>query len=210
MIKDLTPGVYRALLDRNFRRSGKIVYRPVCESCAECRQMRIPVHTFQPTRSQRRVWRSGADLKVAVKQSPKPTRTKWRLFRDYVREKHDNVMRAGFADFAEFLYDAPIPFLEITYKLGRKIIGVSVADLCGDALSSIYMYFDPAQSRRSLGTFSALWEIELCRKMNLDYYYLGYYIQDAVTMNYKSRFKPNETLTEQFEWRPEDTTPCPS
>ncbi len=200
VIEDLTPSVYRALLDRNFRRSGKIVYRPVCDGCSECRQIRVPVHSFQLTRSQRRIVRKNADLTVTTKISPKPTRAKWLLFRKYIEYKHDDTMGTGFTEFVEFLYNAPIDFYEFTYKLGREIIGVSIADRCDDALSSVYMFFDPAHEQRSLGTYSAIHEIEYCKEHDFDYYYLGYYISGATTMNYKSRFMANELLTPDYEW----------
>ncbi len=46
----LTAPLYQALLDLNFRRLGGIVYRPQCEGCRECRQLRVEVSAFRPSR----------------------------------------------------------------------------------------------------------------------------------------------------------------
>lgn len=40
--EELPGAVYRALMDRGFRRSGRLVYRPVCADCNACRQVRVP------------------------------------------------------------------------------------------------------------------------------------------------------------------------
>jgi len=47
-----------------FRRSHDIVYRPVCPNCQACVPVRIPVATFQPSRSQKRVARINQDLYI--------------------------------------------------------------------------------------------------------------------------------------------------
>ena len=53
-IEGLEPGLYAALMDLNFRRSGRFAYRPECDGCRECRAIRVPVGEFRPNRTQRR------------------------------------------------------------------------------------------------------------------------------------------------------------
>ena len=60
------------------------------------------------------------------------------------------------------------------------------------ALSTVYFYFEPDAAEYSLGTWSALFELELAAKWGLDHYYLGYYISACDAMNYKARFQPAE------------------
>ena len=65
-VKELPPGVYRHLLDRNFRRSGHVIYQPACDGCTECRQIRIPIAQFRLSRSLTRVWRANRAVEVVV------------------------------------------------------------------------------------------------------------------------------------------------
>ncbi|MDO8631842.1 MAG: arginyl-tRNA--protein transferase, partial [Phycisphaerales bacterium] len=77
---------------------------------------------------------------------------------------------------------------------------VSLADRVPGGLSSVYMYFDPDDAARSLGTFSILREIEFCRREGLRYYYLGYFVAGSRTMAYKARFRPHEMLLGDDRW----------
>ena len=197
---------YERLLARGFRRSGRIVYRPRCRACSECRSVRVPVDRFARTRSMRRVWRRNVDVSVELGE-PVPTDRKFALYRRYLDAHHDGAMARTYESFREFLYDSPIRLggrtCEFHYCLGERLIGVSLADRWPGGLSSVYMYFDPELSLRSLGTFSVLWEIEYCRREGLPYYYVGYYVAGGKKMAYKSRFRPNEILAgdpPQADW----------
>jgi arginine-tRNA-protein transferase len=66
------------------------------------------------------------------------------------------------------------------------------------------MYFDPEFARRSLGTYSLLWECKHALDCGLQYYYLGYYVADCPKMSYKAAFRPAEMRIETGEWVPSD------
>ncbi len=195
----LDGALYERLLARGFRRSGRVLYRPRCRGCQQCRQLRVLVESFTPTRSMRRVMRRNADVRVEV-GDPNPSNEKFALFRRYLNAQHDGAMSRDYEAFVDFLYDSPIESYEFCYRLGKRLIGVSIADRCLRGYSSVYMYFDPDQAGRSLGTFSALWEIEHCRQEGLAYYFLGYYVAGSRTMSYKSRFSPNQVLAGDDHW----------
>jgi len=190
---------YTMLLAKGFRRSGGIVYRPRCRGCHECRQVRVLTQDFLPTRSMRRVLRRNADIRVE-EAPPVPTAEKFAMFTRYLDGQHDGTMSRDLDSFVGFLYQSPLRTSEFHYYLGDRIIGISLADRCEDGLSSVYMYFDPNDGRRSLGTFSVLWEIDYCRRNALAYYYLGYYVAGSRTMAYKSRFRPLEVLVADDRW----------
>ena len=191
---------YQHLMNLGFRRSGRLVYRPVCEDCRECIPLRIPVERFRPSRSQRRVWRRNRDVTVEV-GLPEPTDEKWRLYVAYLRFQHDGTMSEGREDFLRFLYDSPIETIEMVYRVGRRVVGVGIVDACPSCLSSVYFYFDPAEAHRSLGVYSILSEIAACRQRALPYWYGGFYVRDCSRMSYKADFHPNELLGAEGLWR---------
>lgn len=199
LAENLTGATYEKLLARGFRRSGRIVYRPRCRACHECRQIRVLVDQFQPSRSMCRAQRKNADTIVQVAE-PVASDEKFELYQRYLQRQHDGSMSRSYEAFREFLYDSPLSTLEATYRVGNRLIGVSILDRCPKGLSSVYMYYDPAAADRSPGTFSITWEIEECRRRGLPYYYLGYYVAGSKTMAYKARFRPAEILVDENRW----------
>lgn len=195
----LEADLYEHMQSMGFRRSGRVIYRPACRGCHACRQLRVLVPDFAPTRSMLRIQRKNVDVTV-VEVAPVADAKKFDLYQRYLDSQHDQTMSRTFDTFRDFLYDSPTDTSEFDYFLGHRLIGVSIVDRCPNGLSSVYMFFDPEVRGRSLGTYSALWEIEHCRQASLPYYYLGYYIADCKTMSYKSRFRPNELLERAGHW----------
>ena len=150
---------YRAFMDTGFRRSGRMLYQPVCRACHECRPIRVPTATFTPNATQRRCARRNADLTVAV-GVPELTDEKLEMYGRYVREWHDKPDEADPAAVRQFLYDSPTDTLEFVYRnRSGRLIAVGLCDLSSTSLSSVYFYFDPADAARSPGTFGAVHEI---------------------------------------------------
>lgn len=191
--------LYQAMMDRGFRRSGSVFYRPECTGCTECRSIRVPASEFRPSKGQRRILRANRDIRV-VGAEPMLTDEKWELYRRYLEGRHNGVMSDEYEDLRRFLYDSPVTTVEFCYYLAGTLVGVSLADRSSRALSSVYMFFDPECRKRSLGTFSILWELEYCRREGLEHYYLGYYVSDCRAMNYKARFRPHQLLDSQCQW----------
>lgn len=76
---------------------------------------------------------------------------------------------------------------------GRPVlVAIAVADFLEDGQSAIYTFFDPTRTKRSLGTYTVLWQVENAQKLGLDYLYLGYWIQNCQKMSYKSSYRPLE------------------
>jgi arginine-tRNA-protein transferase len=202
--ESLSAELYHQLMDRGFRRSGTTFYRPACPKCRECVPLRAPVARFKPSRNQARVLRKNVDLTVSIAR-PECTRQKWDIYVRHLRAQHNGTMSEDFDSFREFLYGSSVESIEFVYRLGRRIVAVSIADLCPQALSTVYAFFEPDQHRRSLGTYSILREIEYCRRHGIPHYYLGYYVRDCAAMNYKARFRPHELLRDYRNWRAAET-----
>ena len=141
---------YHAFLDANFRRSGRMIYQPVCRECRECRSLRVPTATFTPTASQRRVARKNAGLQISVDR-PVLTDEKIDLYARYVAGRHDKPGDADAAGLRQFLYESPTDTLEFVYHDAGRVIGVGICDASPLSLSSVYFYFDPGRIRPQPG-----------------------------------------------------------
>jgi arginine-tRNA-protein transferase len=82
-----------------------------------------------------------------------------------------------------------------------QLAGVAIVDRSAHALSAVYCYYDPQLSRLSLGTYSILKQLELCRQWGLRYLYLGLFIAECSSMRYKASFLPHERLV-RGRWEP--------
>ncbi|GAB3381200.1 arginyltransferase [Spongiibacter taiwanensis] len=186
--------LYTQLSRRGFRRSGRHVYRPDCQSCQQCIATRIPVARFTPSRKQRRCQHRNADLKVVVKQTMADNA--YALYERYIRVRHQDgdMFPPSREQFEQFLCDT-IPSTRFAcFYLQDTLIAVSVIDVMGDGLSAIYTFYDPDAdyNRRSLGAMAILWMVEHCRELSLPYVYLGYWIRDCAKMRYKTDYRPLE------------------
>ena len=197
------PGLYHALMDLNFRRLGEIFYRPECDSCSECRMIRVSVPAFRPSRAQRRCIKKNADV-VARVVRPAPSDEKLALYRHYLASRHDGQMEGSAAEMQGFLYQSPIETWECEYRLQDRLIGVGIFDVEPRALSAVYCYYDPELEARSLGVFNVLTLVEECRRRKAAELYLGYYVADCAKMNYKASYRPCEILEPGGRFAPLD------
>jgi len=196
----LSPDLYRLFLDLNFRRLGKIVYRPACDGCRECRQLRVSVSGFRPTRAQRRAWKRNADV-VAQAGPPEATAEKHEVYRRYLETRHDGQMSGTWEEFRDFLHETPAFTREVVFRAGERLLGAGIYDVAPGALSAVYFYFDPDLSFRSPGTLNVLWLVEECRRLGTEWLYLGYHVAGSPSMSYKARFRPREILGDDGGWR---------
>jgi len=197
----LTPRLYGLFLDLNFRRLQDLVYRPACEGCRECRQLRVDVRRFRPSRSQRRCLERNRDVEAVVGR-PQPSEEKHDVYRRYLAARHDGAMSGSAEEFQEFLHAAPAMTLEVVYRSAGRLVGAAIFDVLREGLSAVYCYFDPELERRSPGTFNVLWLVEEARRRALPWLYLGYYVAGSPTMAYKADFHPHELLDDAGRFRP--------
>jgi len=196
-VMTLTAAQLDARLALGERRQGRLVYRAECPRCTACEALRIPVADFRLGRSHRRVWRRGREqLEVALG----PPRVDARRVALYNKHKRLRGLTTGDEPMTEkgyhaLLADSCCDSFELRYVLDGELVGVAIADRGERSLSAVYCYYDPDHGGLSLGTFSILYQLELCRRWKLDHLYLGLTIDACRPMTYKTRFLPHERLT---------------
>ncbi len=200
----ITPPVYSELVHVGFRRSGTYTYRPRCDTCHACVPVRVEVNPFKADRSQRRSWKQHRDLDVTLH----PLQDRPEYFELYCRYQHARHPNGGMDNddrdqYRNFLLQSQVDTMLVEFRAADSgaLRMVSIIDLLSDGLSSVYTFFDPAIPHSSFGTFNVLWQIELCRKLELPYLYLGYWIEHSPKMAYKTRFHPIQRL-HQGAWKP--------
>ena len=178
------------------RRQGIFLYHTSCPNCRACEAIRIDVRAFTFGRSHRRVVQRGdAALRVELG----PALVDERRIELYNRHKLLRGLGSGRlpidADgYREFLVLSSCETFEVRYTLDDELVGVALVDRADDSLSAVYCYYDPSYEKLSLGTYSILKQIELCRQWGLRFLYLGLYIEGSEHMRYKARFLPHQRL----------------
>jgi leucyl-tRNA---protein transferase len=194
------PALYHLFLDLNFRRLGHGVYRPACDGCRACHELRVSVSDFRPSRAQRRCLRRNADV-VAETGPPEPTAEKHEVYGRYLETRHDGQMSGSWEEFADFLHEAPAFTREVVFRVGGRLLGAGIFDVMKKAVSAVYFYFDPDFADRSPGTLNVLWLVEECRRLAAPWLYLGYHVAGSPNMAYKASFRPHQVLGEDGRWR---------
>ena len=198
----LSPEQLDQRLARGDRRSGMYLYHTACPRCRACEPIRIPIDRFMPSQTQRRVQRRG-DRLLNVQLGPaRADAERVRLLNAHrlARGLDQHREQLDTDQYESFLVDSCCETFELRYECDGALVAVAVTDRGAMSLSAVYCCFDPAYSHLSLGTYSVLKQLELCRTWKLEYLYLGLYIAQSAHMSYKARFRPHERLVDGA-WR---------
>ena len=193
----LSQELYTQLSLLGFRRSGDHVYRPHCARCSACIASRVCVAQFEPSRSQRRISRRNADLRLELSDSILDDEA-YNLYRHYIESRHadGDMYPPEREQYESFLNDGLGCANYYRLYQGNQLVAVTVADKMLDGLAAIYTFFDPDQPQRSLGAEAILLQIRQAQTMGLPFVYLGYWIDGCRKMSYKSRFSPLELFVD--------------
>jgi len=187
-----------AVINRGWRRFGKYFFHPICGSCNECKSLRIDVENYQMSKSQRKSIKRNKNTQIIV-QKPTITQAHINLYNKYHHSKsqsdgwsHKSISeKEYYENFVEGAFEFG---KEVLYIIDDKLVGVDLIDILDDGISSIYFYYDRDYARQSLGVYSLLYQIELARKLELKWIYLGYWVDGCKAFEYKTNFKPQEIL----------------
>jgi len=187
--------IYSQLSYIGFRRSGPHLYRPHCAACNACVPARVPVEAFTPNRGQRRILARNRDLEAEVVDSIHSD-AHFALYSRYIEQRHrdGDMYPPDREQYESFLTREWGSTSFVEFRAAGQLLAVAVMDRLENGLSAIYTYYEPAEEKRSLGSYVILWQIERARELSLPAVYLGYWIRNCRKMNYKTRFRPIELL----------------
>jgi len=193
--EDLDEKEWEYFLAQGFRKFGQYFFKPQCPSCNKCQPIRVLAKEFKASKSQRRVLNKNKNTQMSTHSL---------LFHQDIYDLYVSHSQAKFdtqkypiptkEEFIQSHFTRTTPALMTQYKVDNHLVAVGFLDVSHMGLSSVYFIYHPDYSHLSLGTFGALKEIELAQEMDKSFYYLGFFIEENKSMNYKSQFSPYEIL----------------
>lgn len=206
LIETMTPAEYQRKMEQGWRRFGRIMFRPRCETCTECRSLRIDIQRFRPNRSQIRNRCHNDGVVVPIIGEPQLTPEALDLYDRYHAHQsaakgwQEHAPQDAGAYFDSFI-DQPFPIEEWRYQLEGRVVGIGYVDRLPSAVSAIYFFSDPELRSRGLGTWNVLSIIDRAKQLGIPYVYLGYHIEGFASLAYKSNFAPNQKQLPDGTWQ---------
>jgi len=150
------------------------------------------------TKSQKKAKSRNKDTQIIV-QKPTISQMHIELYNKYhnFKSQKDGWKQKSISsrDYMENFVEGAGEFgKEVLYIKDQKLIGVDLIDVMEDGISSIYFFYDPDYARLSLGTYSLIYQIELAKILDLEWIYLGYWVDGCQAFAYKPNFKPQQIL----------------
>ncbi|PID44861.1 MAG: arginyltransferase [Proteobacteria bacterium] len=199
LLGPMTDHTMELFLAAGYRRNGNSLYTMRCHSCSSCIPIRLHPREFRPNRNQRRVEKRNSDLDIGF-MPVAMTEENLDLCERFLRGRYPQKNNTAFGYYSEFFLNTIVTSGEIHYRKNGRLLGNAIVDVGENWMNAVYFYFDPEESRRSLGTFNILSMIEFCKSRSIEYVYLGYHIPGVAAMSYKTRFRPCY-LREEGTWR---------
>jgi len=197
-IKECSLTLSSKLTQHGWRRFGHYYSRPACDNCTACESMRINTQEFSFSKSVKRIIKKNVETRVLIRK-PSISIDHLNLYEKYhkymQREKGWEYYPLNAESYADLYAKGFSAYgYEILYIRDEKLIGVDLVDFLEDGLSAIYFYYDPDYRHLSLGKFSLYKQIEMAKERELSWVYLGYYVKECASLNYKASYKPHEIL----------------
>lgn len=197
-IENATMELNQELIERGWRRFGNYYSRPQCQKCKLCLSLRIDVRNYNFSRSAKRVFKKAEGIRYVI-QAPTISTEHLELYDKYHRHmeqkrgwQYYNLKPQSYHEL--YVSGAHNFGKEVLYFQGEKLIGVDLIDFLDDGISSIYFYYDPDFEKLSLGRLSIYEQIILAKEYDLEWIYLGYYVQECQSLKYKASYAPYQTL----------------
>ena len=198
IIENATTIQTQELIERGYRRFGKMFFRPICADCHECQSIKIDVENYKFSKSARRVLNKAKHFYTHMRP-PSLTQEHLKLFDKYHKfmshKKEWEYSKTTPEHYFNSFVDGHEKYgYEVLYFDETKLIAVDLIDILEDGISSIYFYYDPDYQEFSLGKLSLYEEILYAQKDHKKWIYLGYYVEECPSLSYKAQYKPFKTL----------------
>lgn len=191
----ITTDEFDLMLAKGMRRSGRFAYYTACEGCQACEPVRIDVTKFRWSDSWRRILNRGDRLLELQISDPAYSDERLALFNLHrgLRDLSNGDSNYEWYDYEGFLVDTCCEATrELRFYLEGQLVAVSLIDIGTESVSAVYTYFDPSHGKLCLGSYSVLKQIEMAQKSQMQWVYLGLYVEQNSHLNYKARFKPQQ------------------
>lgn len=163
--------------------------------------LRIRLSQFKLSTSQQRVVRRNEDVDVSV-GPVNVTPDVVDLFERHKKRFRQHLPDSIYTFLARRPEDEPCEVFQQTIRIGGRMLAAGFFDTAERSVSGIYTAFDPAETRRSLGVFTILKEIEFAADAGKEFYYLGYSYSGRSFYDYKKRFHGAEAFNWDGTWSP--------
>ena len=155
--------------------------------------LRIDLPACTLTKSQRRVLNKNADLRTEIVPAAIDGELR-ALFQRHKQRFTHNIPDTLETFLGPDPARGPCECRMVRVFDGPRLIAASFFDLGQQSASSVYGLFEPADSKRSLGIFTLLLEIQHCRASGLRHLYSGYATREPSVYDYKKQFRSTEYL----------------
>ena len=161
--------------------------------------LRIDLDRFSLSKSQRRVLRKNEDVEVQI-ATPSFDSDRHAMFKRHAERfdfgKPDSIYT--FLGHEGIVTDVQ----EVSVYVEGRLAAASYFDVSENSISSIYAMFEPDFSKRSLGIFTMLKEIEFAKASGKKLLYQGYAYYGESFYDYKKHFSGSEYYDWFGEWHP--------
>jgi leucyl-tRNA---protein transferase len=161
--------------------------------------LRVRLSAFKRSASQERIVRRNVDVNVSVEPVNVTAEVESLFDRHTKRFKQHppDSIRTFIQPDAE-----PCETFQQSIRIGDRLLAAGFFDAGERSISAIYTAFDPDETRRSLGIYTILKEIEFAIRTGKELYYLGYCYSGNSFYDYKKRFHGTEAFAWDGTWVP--------
>lgn len=197
---------WEELLAEGWRHNGKLIFRTSHDVDEKgflhyVLPLRYRLKGFSLTKSQRKILRKNEDLKYIFRPFTDELE-KHQLFFQHIEkfkfQKPDSIF-----NFVSPERNRPFKIWELCVYDKDRLIACSFIDITRYALSSTYAMYDLEESKRSLGIYTMILEIQYAIQNKRRFYYPGYAYYQPSFFDYKKKFNN----TEFYDWQSRNWIP---